>query len=58
MLAARPGRSRAQAAAQLARVAAGGTHGLLTAFAVGMEAPAGDAAHPSGELVGYLLANT
>jgi NAD(P)-dependent dehydrogenase (short-subunit alcohol dehydrogenase family) len=51
------GRSRAQAAAQLARVAAGGTHGRLTAFAVGVEATAADAAHPSGELVGYLLAN-
>jgi hypothetical protein len=51
------GRSRAQAAAQLARVAAGGTHGRLTAFAVGLEVSAGDAAHASGELVGYLLAN-
>ncbi len=30
----------------------------LTAFAVGVEAPAGAAALPSGELVGFLLANT
>ncbi len=52
------GRSRAQAAAQLARVAAGGTRGLLTAFAVSMEAPAGAGARPSAELVGYLLANS
>ena len=51
------GRSRAQAAAQLARVAAGGTRGLLTAFAVSMEAPVGAAARPSAELVGHLLAN-
>ncbi len=52
------GITRAQAAAQLARAAAGGTHGLLTAFAVGMETPARAAAHPLGELVGFLLANT
>ncbi len=52
------GRSRAQAAAQLARVAAGGTGGLLTAFAVSVEAPAGAAARPSAELVGYLLAHS
>jgi hypothetical protein len=52
------GITRAQAAAQLARVAAGGTNGLLTAFAVGVEAPAGAAAESSAELVGYLLANT
>ena len=51
------GRSRAQAAAQLARVAAGGTQRRLTAFAVGVEAPTGHATHVSGELVGYLLAN-
>src|SRR5262249_4594230 len=33
------GRSRAQASAQLARVAAGSTHGRVTAFAASIEAP-------------------
>ena len=40
------GRSRAQAAAQLARVAAGGTGGRVTAFAVSVEAPATARAAP------------
>jgi hypothetical protein len=50
------GRSRAQAAAQLARVAAGGTEERVTAFAVGIEASDADAAPVAGELVGHLLA--
>jgi NAD(P)-dependent dehydrogenase (short-subunit alcohol dehydrogenase family) len=50
------GRSRAQAAAQLARVAAGATQGQVTAFAVGIEASDADAAPVAGELVGHLLA--
>jgi NAD(P)-dependent dehydrogenase (short-subunit alcohol dehydrogenase family) len=50
------GRSRAQAAAQLARVAAGATQGRVTAFAVGIEASDADAAPVAGELVGHLLA--
>jgi hypothetical protein len=50
------GRSRAQAAAQLARVAAGATEGRVTAFAAGIEAADADAGPVAGELVGYLLA--
>jgi NAD(P)-dependent dehydrogenase (short-subunit alcohol dehydrogenase family) len=50
------GRSRAQAAAQLARVAAGATEGRVTAFAAGIEAPDVDAGPVAGELVGHLLA--
>jgi NAD(P)-dependent dehydrogenase (short-subunit alcohol dehydrogenase family) len=50
------GRSRAQAAAQLARVAAGATQGQVTAFAVGIEASDADAAPVAGELVAHLLA--
>jgi NAD(P)-dependent dehydrogenase (short-subunit alcohol dehydrogenase family) len=50
------GRSRAQAAAQLARVAAGATQGEVTAFAVGIEASDADAAPVAGELVGHVLA--
>ena len=50
------GRSRAQAAAQLARVAAGATQGRVTAFAAGIEAPDADAGPAAGELVGHLLA--
>jgi NAD(P)-dependent dehydrogenase (short-subunit alcohol dehydrogenase family) len=49
------GRSRAQAAVQLARVAAGATEKRVTAFAVGIEAPDADAAPVAGELVGHLL---
>jgi NAD(P)-dependent dehydrogenase (short-subunit alcohol dehydrogenase family) len=52
------GHSRAQAAAQLARVAAGGTEGRVTAFAVGIEASDTDAAPVAGELVGHLLAES
>lgn len=50
------GRSRAQAAAQLARVAAGATEGRVTAFAVGVESSDVDAGPVVGELVGHLLA--
>jgi NAD(P)-dependent dehydrogenase (short-subunit alcohol dehydrogenase family) len=49
------GRSRAQAAAQLARVAAGATEGRVTAFAAAIEASDADAAPVVGELVGHLL---
>jgi NAD(P)-dependent dehydrogenase (short-subunit alcohol dehydrogenase family) len=51
------GRSRAQAAVQLARAAASGTGGQVTAFAAGIEAPDADAAPVVGELVGHLLAD-
>jgi hypothetical protein len=49
------GRSRAQAAAQIARVAAGATRGQVTALAVGIESASTDAADAAGELVGHLL---
>jgi len=49
------GRSRAQASAQQARVAAGSTDGRITAYAVGMEVPEAEAAQPAGELVAHLL---
>jgi NAD(P)-dependent dehydrogenase (short-subunit alcohol dehydrogenase family) len=52
------GRSRAQAAAQLARVAAGATEGRVTAFAVGVEAPDAEAGPVVGELVAHLLAES
>ena len=51
------GRSRAQASAQLARVAAGATKGRVTAFAVSIEAPEEIAGHATGELVFQLLCN-
>jgi NAD(P)-dependent dehydrogenase (short-subunit alcohol dehydrogenase family) len=51
------GRSRAQASAQQARVAAGATKGRLAAFAVGIEAPEEVAGHAAGELVFQLLCN-
>jgi NAD(P)-dependent dehydrogenase (short-subunit alcohol dehydrogenase family) len=51
------GRSRAQAAAQLARVAATATQGRVTAFAAGIEAPDADAGPVSGELAAHLLAD-
>lgn len=50
------GRSRAQAAVQLARVAAGATDGKVTAFAVGIEAADADAGPVAGELAAHLLA--
>ena len=51
------GRSRAQAAIQLARAAAGATEGRVTAFAASLEAsgPANDSA--TAELVAHLLTN-
>lgn len=49
------GRSRAQASAQLARAAGTATEGRVTAFAVGVEAPAARAGRPVSELVAHLL---
>ena len=49
------GPSRAQAAAQIARVAADATRGQVTALAVGIESASADAAEQTGELVGHLL---
>ncbi len=49
------GRSRAQAAAQHARVAAGATEGRVTAFAASLEAPEEVVGPPAGELVAHLL---
>jgi NAD(P)-dependent dehydrogenase (short-subunit alcohol dehydrogenase family) len=52
------GRSRAQASAQHARVAAGATEERVTAFAVSIEAPEEAAQQSAGELVGYLLSHS
>jgi NAD(P)-dependent dehydrogenase (short-subunit alcohol dehydrogenase family) len=49
------GRSRGQASAQHARVAAGATEERVTAFAVSVEAPEDAAASSAGELVAHLL---
>ena len=49
------GRSRAQASAQHARVAAGATEGRVTAFAAGLEAADPAAVGSAGELVAHLL---
>jgi NAD(P)-dependent dehydrogenase (short-subunit alcohol dehydrogenase family) len=49
------GRSRAQAAAQHARVASGATEGRVTAFAAGLEAPEEIAGRTAGGLVAHLL---
>jgi NAD(P)-dependent dehydrogenase (short-subunit alcohol dehydrogenase family) len=49
------GKSRAQAAVQLARVAAGATRRRVVAFAAGIEAAEARTADVTGELVGYLL---
>jgi NAD(P)-dependent dehydrogenase (short-subunit alcohol dehydrogenase family) len=51
------GKSRAQAAAQLARAAASGTTGRVTAFATSIEAPDAVAGPVVGELVGHLFAD-
>jgi hypothetical protein len=51
------GRSRAQASAQLARVAAAGTKGRITALTAGLEALGPDAARAAGELAAQLLAD-
>jgi len=49
------GRSRAQAAAQLTRAAAGATEGRVTAFSVGIEADEHTSSRPVSELVAHLL---
>ena len=51
------GRSRAQAAAQLARAAAGSTEGRVAAFALSLEAPEATAGRPASELAAHLLAS-
>jgi NAD(P)-dependent dehydrogenase (short-subunit alcohol dehydrogenase family) len=51
------GRSRAQAAAQHARVAAGATEGRVTAFAAGIETSEERAAQPAAELVAHLFSH-
>ncbi|HEX3460209.1 MAG TPA: SDR family NAD(P)-dependent oxidoreductase [Acidimicrobiales bacterium] len=51
------GRSRAQAAAQHARAAAGATDGRVTAFAASIEAGEEVGAQPAGELVAHLLSH-
>ena len=51
------GRSRAQAAAQHARAAAGATEGLVTAFAVGLEASEELVGRTAGGLVDHLLSH-
>ncbi len=51
------GRSRAQASAQHARVAAGATEGRVTAFAASVEAPEEVAGQPAGELVAHLFSH-
>ena len=50
------GRSRAQSAAQLSRVAAGATGGRVTDFAVALEAPDREAGPVAAELAAHLLA--
>jgi hypothetical protein len=49
------GRSRGQAAAQHARVAAGATDGRVTAFAASLEVSEEEVSQPAGELVAHLL---
>jgi hypothetical protein len=49
------GRSRAQASAQFARVAAGSTEGRIAAFAASIETPGAAADQDAGELVAHLL---
>jgi hypothetical protein len=51
------GKSRAQAAGQLARAAVSGTGGRVTAFAASIEAPDALAGPVVGELVGHLFAD-
>ena len=51
------GRSRAQASAQLARVAAAGTKNRVTAFTAGLEASGPAAGQAAGELAAHLLAH-
>ena len=52
------GRSRAQAAAQIARVAAGATQGRVTSLAVAVESASAAAAEQAGELVGHLVGHS
>jgi NAD(P)-dependent dehydrogenase (short-subunit alcohol dehydrogenase family) len=49
------GRSRAQAAAQLARAGLGATADRVAAFAVSVEVPKGPGRHPLGDLVAHLV---
>ena len=49
------GRSRAQASAQLTRSAAASTKGMITGFAVSLEAPGEEADGAAAELVAHLL---
>ena len=51
------GQSRAQAASQIARVAAAGTKGRLTVFTVGLESDAPAATDAAGELAAHLLSH-
>jgi hypothetical protein len=51
------GRSRAQASAQLARVAAAGTKNRVTALTAGLEASGPAASAAAGELAAHLLAH-
>jgi hypothetical protein len=51
------GRSRAQASAQLARVAGGATERRVAAFSIGMEAPENEACDGAAELVAHLLSH-
>lgn len=51
------GRSRAQAASQIARVAAAGTKGRLTVFTAGLESGAPAATEAAGELAAHLLSH-
>jgi NAD(P)-dependent dehydrogenase (short-subunit alcohol dehydrogenase family) len=51
------GQSRAQAASQVARVAAAGTKGRLTVFTVGLESEAPAATGAAGELAAHLLSH-
>ncbi len=52
------GRSRAQAAAQHARVAAGATEGRVTAWAASVEVGEEEAGTPAGQLVAHLLSHS
>ncbi len=51
------GQSRAQAASQIARVAAAGTKGRLTVFTAGLESAAPDATDAAAELAAHLLSH-
>ncbi len=51
------GRSRAQAAAQFARIASTSTEGRVTAFAASMEVTEADGGQPAGQLVAHLLSH-